>query len=151
MHQCLLLVSNLPASTLKTVTIWHAIAHGHGNLSHESGAFLQGYVDVFTKSMQVELAQSGISVQNMAPLFVATKMSKIRTARIDAPSPTQWANAAVKHIGYETTSSPWWFHALQWYFISIGPVFLLNGYTLNLHLGMQKRYYKKLAKASKST
>lgn len=95
--------------------------------------------------MQVEYAQSGISIQNMAPLFVATKMSKIRKARIDAPSATQWANAAVKHIGFETTSSPWWFHALQWYFISIGPVLVLNGYTLNLHLGMRRRYYKKIA------
>ena len=101
--------------------------------------------------MQVEYAQSGISIQNMAPLFVATKMSKIRKARIDAPSATQWANAAVKHIGFETTSSPWWFHALQWYFISIGPVSVLNGYTLNLHLGMRRRYYKKIAKTAKAT
>lgn len=112
---------------------------------------LQAYVDVFTKSMQVEFAHTGVSIQNMAPLFVATKMSKIRKARLDAPSATQWANAAVKHIGYETTSSPYWFHALQWYFVAIAPTAVLNGYTLNMHLGMRRRHYKKLAKTGKST
>ncbi len=52
-------------------------------------------------------------VQNQAPLFVATKMSKIRRARLDAPSPATWAAAAVAQIGQETSASPYWFHALQ--------------------------------------
>ena len=104
---------------------------------------VQAYVDVFTKSMQLEVAASGVVIQNMAPLFVATKMSKIRKPRLDAPSASQWARAAVRHIGYETTSSPWWFHALQWYVIVRVPASLPNNYILNLHLGLRKRWYNK--------
>lgn len=109
--------------------------------------YLQAYVDLFTKSMQVELASSGVVMQNMAPLFVATKMSKIRKPRLDAPSAAQWARAAVKHIGYETTTSPYWFHALQWYCIARGPISLMHYYVLNLHLGFRKHWYKKNAKS----
>ena len=97
--------------------------------------------------MQVELATSGVIIQNMAPLFVATKMSKIRKPRLDAPSAAQWARAAVKHVGYETISSPYWFHALQWYVIAKAPCSLMNYYILNLHLGFRQQWYKKHAKA----
>ena len=104
-------------------------------------------MDLFTKSMQVELSTSGVTMQNMAPLFVATKMSKIRKPRLDAPSAAQWARAAVKHIGYETTSSPYWFHALEWYCFARVPSFLLNNYLLNMHKGFRRAWYKKQAKA----
>ena len=104
---------------------------------------MQAYVDVFTRSMQAELAASGVTYQNMAPLFVATKMSKIRKPSIAAPSPAQWARSAVKHIGYETISCPYWFHAVEWYCIAVAPAWLMNMYVLNMHLGMRKRYYKK--------
>lgn len=124
------------------------IGSGSGSLVPSSPltsvyAGTKAYVGQFTKSMQVELAASGVIYQNMAPLFVATKMSKIRKPSVAAPSPAQWARAAVKHIGYETTSSPYWFHALQWYIIAAAPAWLINMYLLNLHLGMRKRYYKK--------
>ena len=104
---------------------------------------MQAYVDVFTRSMQAELAASGVTYQNMAPLFVATKMSKIRKPSIAAPSPAQWARSAVKHIGYETISCPYWFHAVEWYCIAVAPAWLMNMYVLNMHLGMRQRYYKK--------
>ena len=73
----------------------------------------KAYVDCLSRSLDVELARFGVRVQNQAPLFVATKMSKIRRASLAAPSPQQWARAAVRQIGYETTSSPFWYHALQ--------------------------------------
>ena len=151
---CALLACVLPVSALACMCS-HAcmrvrfgfFARCHSTIKHTflqaCYCFLQAYVDVFTKSMQVELATSGVIMQNMAPLFVATKMSKIRKSRLDAPSATQWARAAVKHIGFETTSSPYWFHAFQWYCMSRGPTSLLNYYVLNLHLGFRKGWYKK--------
>ncbi len=66
------------------------------------------YVDMFSKSLNLEYRRFGISVQNQAPGFVATKLAKIRKATIEAPTPATWANAAVRHIGYEPTSSPYW-------------------------------------------
>lgn len=108
---------------------------------------LQAYVDLFTKSMEVELRTTGVTMQNMAPLFVATKMSKIRKPSLSAPSAAQWARAAIKHIGYETTSSPYWFHALQWYCVARVPSFFVHNYVLNLHKGFRNRWYKKQGKA----
>ncbi len=66
------------------------------------------YVDMFSKSLDLECRGGGITVQNMAPGFVATKLAKIRHASLEAPSPATWAAAAVRHIGYEVTSSPYW-------------------------------------------
>ena len=68
----------------------------------------QMYVDMFSRSLDLEFRSAGISVQNQAPGFVATKLSKIRKATLEAPSPDTWAKAAVRHIGYESTSSPYW-------------------------------------------
>lgn len=82
---------------------------------------LQAYVDMFSKSLNLEYAAQGISVQNQAPMYVATKMSKIRRPTLDAPSPARWVASAIRHIGYEATSCPYWclmfppsaFHALS--------------------------------------
>lgn len=63
---------------------------------------------MFSKSLDQEYAKDGISVQNQAPAFVATKMSKIRKANISTPTPATWVAAAIKHIGYEATSCPFW-------------------------------------------
>jgi hypothetical protein len=74
---------------------------------------VQAYIDSFSRSLDAEAREFGVRVQNQAPMFVATKMSKIRRARLDAPTPDAWAAAAVAQIGQETSSSPYWFHGLQ--------------------------------------
>lgn len=38
----------------------------------------KAYVDTFSRSLDAEYAAFGVRVQNQSPLFVATKMSKIR-------------------------------------------------------------------------
>jgi 17beta-estradiol 17-dehydrogenase / very-long-chain 3-oxoacyl-CoA reductase len=73
---------------------------------------LQAYVDMFSKSLDLEYSAWNISVQNQAPAYVATKMSKIKKPTMDAPSPAVWVASAVKHIGYEPTSCPYWCAAL---------------------------------------
>jgi NAD(P)-dependent dehydrogenase (short-subunit alcohol dehydrogenase family) len=77
-------------------------------MQHPTTAHAQMYVDMFSKSLDLECRGGGITVQNMAPGFVATKLAKIRHASLEAPSPATWAAAAVRHIGYEVTSSPYW-------------------------------------------
>ena len=64
---------------------------------------------MFSKSLNLEYANYGISVQNQAPMYVATKMSKIRRPTLDAPSPKAWVADAIKHVGYEATSCPYWY------------------------------------------
>lgn len=103
----------------------------------------KAYVDMFSKSLDQEYAKDGISVQNQAPAFVATKMSKIRKANISTPTPATWVAAAIKHIGYEATSCPFWFHGVMWYVASSLPQAAVRAYILNMHLALHKAYKRK--------
>ena len=104
---------------------------------------MQAYLDQLARSLSLEYRSYGISFQNQAPLYVATKMSKIRRPSLTAPSPQTWVNAAVAHIGYETIITPYWVHGLMWWAISLVPEQFLNAYVLRLHLGIRKRWQAK--------
>lgn len=41
----------------------------------------KAFVDAFSRSLDAEYAPLGVRVQNQSPMFVATKMSKIRCGR----------------------------------------------------------------------
>lgn len=59
---------------------------------------MQAYVDELSRDLQAELGAFRVTVENQAPFYVATKMSKIRTPRLDAPSPAVWAAAGLKQV-----------------------------------------------------
>jgi len=71
-------------------------------------AATKGYVEQLTRSLAVEYAGKGIHFQLQAPLYVATKMAKIRRASLTVPSATTFAKAALNHIGFETVLTPYW-------------------------------------------
>lgn len=50
-------------------------------------AATKGFVDQLSRTMYAEYADKGVHVQLQAPLYVATKMSKIRRASLTVPSP----------------------------------------------------------------
>lgn len=114
-------------------------------LAAYSGA--KGGIVMFSKSIAAELARYGISVQVQTPLFVTTKLAKIKEekASLTVPTPTVYARAAVKAIGYDVAISPYWMHALQlWVFESLPRdvgVALIN----NMHLAIRKKGIKKEA------
>lgn len=59
---------------------------------------VKGGVSSFCRSLQAELVDWNILVQCQIPLFVATKMSKIRNSSITVPSPEKYAEAGLKMI-----------------------------------------------------
>lgn len=109
----------------------------------------KAYVDMFSKSLDLECKADNISVQNQAPAYVATKMSKIKKPTLDAPSPAVWVASAVKHIGYEPTSCPYWYHGAMWAAVTDTPLFLTNLYLLKFHIFLRQLYLRKLAKEQK--
>jgi short-subunit dehydrogenase len=78
---------------------------------------LQAFVEMFSKSMSVELRGKGVTVADHVPLFVATKMAipneKRRKGSMFTPWPAQWAAASLRAVGYESFTVPYWPHALQ--------------------------------------
>ena len=91
-------------------------------------------VAMFSRALHAEFKSKGVHIQCQMPMFVATKMSKIRQTSLFVPSPEQYARAAVATIGYEALVSPYWCHALQiWILINL-PEWLISLITLNIQL-----------------
>ena len=104
----------------------------------------KAYVDMFAKSVHLESGAWGVTCQNQAPAYVATKMSKIRKPTLDAPSPKAWVAAAIKDVGYEPTSTPYWYHGAMWGVVNDVPLAVTNAYLLSFHKWLRARYYKKV-------
>jgi 17beta-estradiol 17-dehydrogenase / very-long-chain 3-oxoacyl-CoA reductase len=106
----------------------------------------KAYINQFTRSMDEELKEYNVRVQDQCPFFVTTKISKIRKPRLDAPTPRAWARAAVKQIGYETDRTPYWSHGLMLLAIrSVCPDWAVSAYVHSLHKSFRRRFYKKQA------
>merc|ERR1712061_852294 len=68
-------------------------------LAEYSGA--KSFIEMFSRGLKAELASYNIHVQAQAPLFVATKLAKIRKTSLSVPSPAAYARAAAARIGFE--------------------------------------------------
>ncbi|WZN62541.1 very-long-chain 3-oxoacyl-CoA reductase [Chloropicon roscoffensis] len=99
----------------------------------------KGYVDQFSKSLSVEYAKYNIDVQVQAPLFVVSKMSKIRRASITVPTPRAYARAGLASIGHEVRVSPFWTHTIIWAIIASMPVALMDGIRIGMTTKIRKR------------
>lgn len=111
----------------------------------------KSYVAMFSKALNAELASKGIHVQCQVPLFVATKLAKIRNASLTVASPADYARAAVAAIGYEVVVSPYWSHAIQLWLLSHLPEWVVIALTMNLHQGIRKAGMKKADKEKNKT
>mmetsp|Transcript_97049 Transcript_97049/g.277692 ORF Transcript_97049/g.277692 Transcript_97049/m.277692 type:complete len:241 (+) Transcript_97049:105-827(+) len=111
----------------------------------------KGFVEHFSESMYHELKGKGIHVQVQSPLFVVSKLSKIRKSSLSTPKPSAYAKAAVAHIGYQAKVSPYWAHALQLWVVRNIPEWVFIGMiAMPMHLSIRKRGYKKLEREAKA-
>ena len=108
----------------------------------------KSYVAMFSRALHYELKGKGIHVQCQVPLFVATKLAKLR-ASLFTPSPSGYARAAVPTIGYDILVSPFWLHALQMYIFGCFPEWLVAYAAKSMHEGIRKRGIKKDATKNK--
>ncbi|OQR93542.1 estradiol 17-beta-dehydrogenase [Achlya hypogyna] len=100
-------------------------------------------IEQYTLGVAGEYASKNIHIQCQTPMFVTSKLSKIRHASFMVPSPSTYAKAAVASIGYETIISPYWPHALQLYVFGLFPDFIVSKLALSSHLGLRARALKK--------
>eukprot|EP01065_Artemidia_motanka_P002927 TRINITY_DN11396_c3_g1_i1.p2 TRINITY_DN11396_c3_g1~~TRINITY_DN11396_c3_g1_i1.p2 ORF type:complete len:344 (+),score=140.93 TRINITY_DN11396_c3_g1_i1:74-1033(+) len=105
------------------------------------------YVCMFTKSLAAEYAHiPGLSFQVQCPLFVTSKLSKIKRASITTPTPNGYAKVGVRAIGYEVECSPYWAHALQLGVLLSVPESLSNRVVLGMHKQINKAALRKKAR-----
>lgn len=68
-------------------------------------SFFQKYVNWLSAILRKEYGSTGITIQTVCPMMVATKMSKVRKSSLFVPTAQQFARSAVNSIGLvdETT------------------------------------------------
>ncbi|CAI5463203.1 unnamed protein product [Closterium sp. Yama58-4] len=109
----------------------------------------KAFVDQFSRSINMEYASKGIDVQVQAPLFVATKMSKIRHASLTCPSPDLYAKHGANWVGQEVRVTPYWAHGVMWGIIYRFPEGLFNIIRLGQNVDIRKRALAKIARQQK--
>ncbi|XP_050375115.1 very-long-chain 3-oxoacyl-CoA reductase 1-like [Argentina anserina] len=102
-------------------------------------AATKGYVDQFSRCLNVEYKNKGIDVQCQVPLYVATKMASIKRSSFFVPSTDGYAHAALNRIGYEARCTPYWPHTLLWALASSIPESIFDAWRLQFSLGIRKR------------
>lgn len=84
------------------------------------------YLEKLTLDLAAEYAPKGISIQCWTPLFVTTKLAKIRKPSFFTPTPATYARAALAQLGYDSHMSPYWPHAIQLAMVNVLPKFLVS-------------------------
>jgi len=105
----------------------------------------KAFVDYFSLALHYEYKKRGVDIQVQNPLYVTSKLSKIRRPTLSTPSPSVYAKAAVKQIGYEAQISPYWVHALMLWFGHLIPSPLLAFVVGGMHKGIRASALKKAA------
>ncbi|XP_071694083.1 very-long-chain 3-oxoacyl-CoA reductase 1-like [Rutidosis leptorrhynchoides] len=102
-------------------------------------AATKAYVEQFSKCLYVEYKNSGIDVQCQAPLNVATKMASIKRSSFLVPSPTGYAKAGLRWLGYEPCCAPYWPHSLIWGLLYLLPESAVDPWILSFCLKIRKK------------
>lgn len=113
-------------------------------LAAYSGA--KRYIEALSIGLNEEYKSKGVHVQVQTPLYVTTKLAKIRKASLTTPTPAGYAASAVRCIGYEADISPYWAHYVMMGVAKALPQGLVAGWINSMHHGIRK---KALAKKDK--
>jgi len=103
----------------------------------------KGFIQRLSESMAAEYEKDGIFVQCQTPLFVTTKLSKIRKSSIVTPTPEAYAKVGVNALGGPFVFSPYFAHSIQLALLNAVPNVVANKLQLQMHLGLRARGMKK--------
>ncbi|XP_063045242.1 very-long-chain 3-oxoacyl-CoA reductase-B [Engraulis encrasicolus] len=104
----------------------------------------KAFVDFFSRGLNAEYKKKGIIVQSVLPFFVATKLSKIRRATFDKPTPERYVAAALNTVGLQSQTNGYLPHAIMgWVTTALLPAKLLNQHVMSMGLGQRARFLKK--------
>uniref|UniRef100_A0AAQ6A7T1 Hydroxysteroid (17-beta) dehydrogenase 12b n=1 Tax=Amphiprion ocellaris TaxID=80972 RepID=A0AAQ6A7T1_AMPOC len=104
----------------------------------------KAFVDFFSRGLQAEYKSKGIIIQSVLPFFVATKLSKIRRATLDKPTPERYVAAELNTVGLQTQTNGYLPHAIMgWVTTALLPARILSSYVMGMGLSQRARYLKK--------
>ncbi|CAD5223309.1 unnamed protein product [Bursaphelenchus okinawaensis] len=97
------------------------------------------YVNWLSAILRKEYSGSGITIQTLTPMMVATKMAKMDKTGLFVPSPAKYAKSALKTVGLANETSGYFFHQCQ---VEFG-FKLAPGFVLDMLSGFESRKIKK--------
>ncbi|XP_052008251.1 very-long-chain 3-oxoacyl-CoA reductase-B isoform X1 [Xyrauchen texanus] len=104
----------------------------------------KAFVDFFSRGLDAEYKSKGIIIQSVLPFFVTTKLSKIKRASLDIPTPDRYVKAQLSTVGLQTQTNGYLPHAIMgWVTTALLPAKLLNKYVMSTGLSQRARYLKK--------
>ena len=106
----------------------------------------KGFVHSLSKSLRADYAPLGVDVVDFHPLFIATKMAKMRASLL-APSPKRWAATSLRVANDKSASGGGGclLHDLAYFVLQLLPDWLIQRQSLAMHRGLRARAYKKFA------
>jgi 17beta-estradiol 17-dehydrogenase / very-long-chain 3-oxoacyl-CoA reductase len=119
-------------------------------LAQYSGA--KSFVEKFSRAINAEYRDKGITCQCQVPFYVATKLAKMRKS-LTVPTPTAYVNMAIKWVGYPNDAlvSPFWIHAVQGWLMHQLPDFVVAKFIMLMHLGIRSKGLKRDARVAAQT
>ena len=110
----------------------------------------KAYVQQWTRSMAVEYRAKKVTFQLQAPLYVATKMAKIRKATFTAPSARTFVESSLGRVGNPPiVTTPYWVHGVLWSILNTIPETAVDYARMSMCLSIRKRALKKKAEKEK--
>ncbi|NXU84323.1 DHB12 reductase, partial [Xiphorhynchus elegans] len=104
----------------------------------------KAFVDFFSRGLHAEYKSKGIIVQSVLPYYVATKMSKIRKATLDKPSPETYVRSALSTVGLQSQTNGYLPHALMGWVFSFLPTSTASNLIMKTNKQIRARYLKKM-------
>lgn len=109
----------------------------------------KAFVNQFSQDLQVEYKGKGITVQALAPCYVVSKLSKVRSASFFIPSPETYVRSALSTLGLETISTGYWPHDLMLFGVNVlSKLGVQSMYVFSSLSQMRARALKKKAKTN---
>ncbi|KAK1802259.1 hypothetical protein P4O66_021923 [Electrophorus voltai] len=102
------------------------------------------FVDYFSRGLDAEYKNKGIIIQSVLPFYVTTKLSKIKRASLDIPTPERYVAAQLSTVGLQSQTSGYLPHAIMgWVTTALLPARLFKKYLMSMGLSQRARYLKK--------
>jgi len=102
------------------------------------------YVCWLSEILRKEYSSSGITIQTVCPMMVATNMSKVRKTSFFTPNPEQFVKAAIRSIGHVSETTGYMAHQLQAEVVfGLLPKFVLDKVTKDNSIQTRARALKK--------
>jgi len=151
------IINTLPATFLSTFVLKQMVTRNRGIIINVASAAsyhtmfywaiysaTKKYICWLSSIMRKEYANTGIIIQTVCPMLVATKLSKVRKSSFFTPSPEQFAKQAIRSTGLVDETTGCISHQIQAELIFQWiPNFVINKMMMDHSLQTRKRALKK--------